>query len=147
MALLRRACTASLLLSRKAVLAPMSSSIACPQCGEAEDLAGAPSPEGIRIRCERCGTEWLRDKVTHVCATCGGSDLETRPRALTQYSRGNQLSIVGFDEIWLCCSCDEEILEWSKTGRAIPFAYRSAAMEKRDECDTGQGGSDVRITP
>jgi predicted nucleic-acid-binding Zn-ribbon protein len=75
----------------------MQSAIACPKCGESEELTGSPSPDGIRIRCGRCDAEWLRDSATQMCATCGGNELEARSRALTQFSRGTQLSIVVSD--------------------------------------------------
>ncbi|MFU8891520.1 MAG: hypothetical protein ACNA76_07695 [Anaerosomatales bacterium] len=128
----------------------MQSRIVCPTCGESEELTGSPSADGIRIRCGRCDAEWLRDGVSQTCATCGGSDLETRSRALTQYSRGTQLSIVGLSEILLCRACDHEMLEWSKAGRPVPHTYRSAALDGeagRERGDSGTRGGAVRIEP
>lgn len=127
----------------------MQPRIVCPECGEARDLTGAPSPEGIEIRCGRCDATWLRDAAPQVCATCGGSDLQTRPLALTQYSRGTQLSIVGMSEILLCRSCDHEMLEWSKAGRAVPFTYRSAALDAAAGHERAKGDKRgaVRIEP
>ncbi len=124
----------------------MAREIVCPRCGESDDLSGRPSEEGIRIICGACGNEWLRDDVPDRCATCGGTDLVKRPLALTQYSRGTQLSIVGIGEIILCACCDAEMVEWSD-GRAVPANYRSAALERRDD-DTPRGRrGPVRITP
>ncbi len=126
----------------------MTRRIACPSCGETEDLAGSPSPEGIVIRCGCCDTSWLRDAVPETCATCGGTELETRPRALTQYSRGTQLSIVGMTEIMLCRVCDAEMLEWSKTGRAVPPTYRPAAIDPEAAKERAEGEEDDRrLTP
>ncbi len=126
----------------------MARNIVCPGCGEAEDLSGCESPEGIRIRCGACDTEWLRDAEPERCATCGGSEVVHRQRALTQYSRGSQLSIVGFSEVPLCRRCDARMLEWSHAGRAVPFNYRPAALdpaaaEARENDDEG----DVTIIP
>ena len=127
----------------------MSRRFACPGCGETEKLTGAPSSEGIRITCGTCDTSWLRDSAPETCATCGGSELETRPRALTQYSRGTQLSIVGFSEVLLCRACDEEMLEHSKAGRAVPRNYRPAALDP--EAAKGRASTTVNndrlITP
>jgi len=41
---------------------------ACPGCGESENLTGNPSPDGIRIRCGKCDTSWLRDAGPEKCA-------------------------------------------------------------------------------
>jgi hypothetical protein len=128
----------------------MQSAIVCPGCGESEELTGSPSPEGIRITCGRCGCEWLRDSVAQACATCGGIELETRSRALTQYSRGTQLSIVGLSEILLCRVCDRDMIDWAKAGRPVPHTYRSAALDAevgRERGDSGARGGAVRIEP
>ena len=124
----------------------MAMTIECPACGSTEGLKGEPTDDGIRITCGTCGERWLRDAVPQACVTCSGTELVTRPLALTQYSRGTQLSIVGMSEIVLCRTCDEKMLEWSNAGRAVPMTYRSAALDpdalaERDDED------DVRITP
>jgi DNA-directed RNA polymerase subunit RPC12/RpoP len=123
----------------------MAREIACPSCGETDDLRGNQLPEGIRITCGACGTEWTRDDVPERCTTCSGTDLVKRPLALTQYSRGTQLSIVGIGEIILCARCDAEMVDWSN-GRAVPASYRSAALERKDEGPQHAKGP-VRITP
>ncbi len=69
-------------------------------------------------------------------------------RALTQYSRGTQLSIVGMTAVPLCRTCDARMLDWSNQGRALPFNYRPAALDpeaakKREDEDA----SDVIMTP
>lgn len=63
----------------------MNRQLSCRSCGETDELTGPSSPEGIRITCGRCGTSWLRDTAA-ACATCGGTELETRPQATTAYS-------------------------------------------------------------
>lgn len=125
----------------------MSKQIICPECGETEELRGQPSPEGIVIRCGSCGASWLRDSEPDACASCGRTDLVQRARALTQYSRGTQLSIVGLGSILLCPACDDEMVEWSE-GRAVPLTYRSSAVDPEvADSRSGSGASDVRITP
>ncbi|MBE0418035.1 MAG: hypothetical protein IBX63_09750 [Coriobacteriia bacterium] len=123
-----------------------SRTIVCPSCGETEELSGAPSPEGIVITCGRCHASWLRDSVPDTCATCGGTDVQERTRALTQYSRGTQLSIVGLGSILLCRQCDARMFAWSESGRPVPFAYKSAAMDSTAH-EAGRTGDDVHIDP
>lgn len=127
----------------------MAPQITCPECGETDDLSGRETKRGIRIKCGKCGASWLRDEQPQACVTCGGTDCVTRPRALTQYSRGTQLSIVAMGEIVLCRQCDAKMVEWSEgSARAVPMNYRSAALDSeavagRDEDDDGT----VLITP
>lgn len=122
----------------------MARTIVCPACGESVDLRGSETPVGIRIQCATCGRAWLRDEEPEKCATCGGTDLVKRPHALTQYSRGNQLSIVGIGETMLCAACDAQMVEWSD-GRAVPANYHPRASVKRTN-DQGDSGP-VMITP
>lgn len=124
----------------------MARTIACPRCGEAENIRGEHSSEGIRITCGECGHGWMRDEEPDRCATCGCDDLVKRPHALTQYSRGTQLSIVGIAETMLCPVCDADMVEWSD-GRAVPANYRPCAAEKRPDGGTGDKGGPVMITP
>jgi DNA-directed RNA polymerase subunit RPC12/RpoP len=122
----------------------MARTIKCPQCGETDNIRGAETPDGIRITCAECGQSWLRDEQPERCATCGSTDLVKRPHALTQYSRGTQLSIVGIAETMLCAHCDARMVEWSD-GRAVPANYRSRAAEKCDDDEDERGP--VMITP
>ena len=127
----------------------MSRSIQCPMCEEQENLNGEMTDEGVRIVCGSCGADWLRDSVPDVCATCGGQDVQERTRALTQYSRGTQLSIVGLGSIKLCRECDASMFAWSESGRPVPFEYKSAAMDARSDAGSScrSDGGDVLITP
>ncbi|MGP4030127.1 hypothetical protein [Actinomadura sp. 3N407] len=36
----------------------MRRDIACPHCGEEENVAGRPGPDGIQIDCEACGASF-----------------------------------------------------------------------------------------
>ena len=126
----------------------MPRQIICPKCGEAEDLSGRESPKGVRIKCGKCGESWLRDAEPQECATCGGTDVVQRKRALTQYSRGTQLSIVGFSEILLCKVCDRQMVKWTESSRAVPFSYRSSALDPNAETDCeDEDSGDVLMTP
>jgi hypothetical protein len=116
--------------------------ITCPHCGEGENLAGGPGPQGIQITCESCGASFPRYAAVS-CATCGGAELVQRPRALTQYSRGTQLSITSWNQALLCMSCDAEMLNRSGEGKSIPPHYQPAAAFKRDT----DGPADTQIIP
>lgn len=110
----------------------MTADIICPVCGEAEELRGEREAEGLSIGCERCGNRWTRDSAA-ACATCGGGELLTRPRAMTQYSRGTQLSVVGWQDIALCVTCDAEMLQRSTYASGpVPSDYRPAAQHPPD---------------
>jgi hypothetical protein len=114
----------------------------CPACGESEDLSGRPTDEGIRITCEKCGTDWLRDAAPVGCATCGGTDLQDRPQPVTAYSRGTQVSIIGWRNVPLCVSCDADMLSRSLAGKPVPSSYLPAAKQLRDPGGTvGDQGS------
>jgi hypothetical protein len=106
----------------------MSRALACSACGETEDLAGEATEAGIRISCGGCGASWMRDTAP-CCAACGGTDILLRPRTLTQYSRGTQLSIVGWQDVPCCTDCDADALTKSTFSNGpLPAGYRPAAM-------------------
>jgi hypothetical protein len=117
----------------------------CPSCGESEELSGRPTEEGIRITCERCGTDWLRDAAPAACATCGGADLQQRPQPVTAYSRGTQVSIVGWRTVPLCVTCDADMLSRSLAGKPVPSSYLPAAKQRRDPDEAA--GDEVSILP
>ena len=82
------------------------------------------------IACQRCGHHWQRAQER--CATCGGSDLVIRPRALTSRGRATVQSVVGFQEMPLCASCDADELDDSLDhGRAVRADYLPATLHKR----------------
>ncbi len=69
-------------------------------------------------------------------------------RALAQYSRGTQLSIVGVAPVVLCRVCDKQMVAWSRDGKLVPFSYRSAALEKGGGPGQGTDGEGhVLLTP
>ncbi|WP_181958515.1 hypothetical protein [Nonomuraea diastatica] len=122
----------------------MARQIVCPSCGESEDLNGSRTAEGIVVSCQSCKANWLRDSVPDTCATCGGTDIEFHPQALTQYARGTQVSIVGWRHGPFCVVCDAEVVQTARDGKPIPAAYISAAAKPR--ADGGTTGT-LRILP
>lgn len=122
----------------------MHRQLVCPVCGEAEELTGQPGEDGIRITCDRCGASWLRDAAPATCATCGGTELEHRPQPTTAYSRGTQVSIVGWRQVPLCVDCDAPMLSRSLAGKPVPNSYRPAAMQRREP---GDEADQVSILP
>lgn len=122
--------------------------IRCSSCGEDEDLRPATGPEGRVIHCDHCGHSWASDGKAR-CATCGSDDLISRPLPLTQYSRGTQLSIVGWVNVDCCRVCDAEVLNRTMgAGGPLPVGYLSAARERRvSMSDTGDGNSATRQGP
>lgn len=94
--------------------------ISCPACGEADDIAGHRSDDGIVITCGRCGEEWLRD-TTPTCPTCGRTDLRRVPLAILENGRGTQLSVVGTRPVDLCPTCDVGDLDRWQRNRPNPL--------------------------
>ena len=83
--------------------------LACPACGEDENLDGERRDDLIHITCATCGQQWDRDPSPR-CARCGGDDLFPALKAIVEKSRGSQLSIVATEVIHLCLGCDAELL-------------------------------------
>lgn len=88
--------------------------IACPLCGEEDDLSGERHDDTIRVTCGGCGQSWERS-LHPQCPACGGSDMVTVPKAVVERSRGTQLSVVGIQMIQLCEMCDRDDVErWQR---------------------------------
>lgn len=85
----------------------MTIAISCPACGETDELRGERRDKLIALVCEICDAEWVRDPAEHpTCDRCGGDDMREAVQALVEKSRGTQLSIQSFRQVWLCPSCD-----------------------------------------
>lgn len=107
--------------------------LTCPACGETTNLRGTRTEEGIRITCQQCRYEWNRDTRPR-CATCGGDDIVPRPQTLTAFSRGTQLSVLGWRNVPLCATCDgEELMRSTRAGGPLAAGYRPAALHARSE--------------
>lgn len=94
--------------------------IACPVCGETDDLNGSRHEDTITITCGGCGQLWERPTAP-VCPTCAGTDLRPVPLAIVEKSRGTQLSVVGIRIVHLCGRCDAERLEQWQKNRPNPL--------------------------
>ena len=94
--------------------------IACPACGEQDQLRGERRTELIRLTCDSCGHRWNRDLVPS-CPKCGNREVRTVPLAILEKSRGTQLSIVGTRPIHLCPTCDAAALERWQRNRPNPL--------------------------
>jgi predicted metal-binding protein len=100
--------------------------IICPACSEDTELRRNESV----LCCEACGHRWSAN--TKNCATCAGTDLVSRARPLTQYSRGTQLSIVGWVDVDCCVICDADALDKAvAAGGPLPSDYEPAARTRR----------------
>ena len=98
----------------------MALDVACPTCGESDDLAGTRTDAGIELTCGACGNAWLRSSSDR-CSTCGSEDLQTVPLAIVERSRGTQLSVVGTRPVTLCSTCDADRLAAYHAHRPNPL--------------------------
>ena len=99
----------------------MALDVACPACGESDDLAGRGDGDGgIELTCGACGTRWVRHDQDR-CDRCGSTDLQTVPLAIVERSRGTQLSVVGTRPVTLCSECDAERLRAYHANRPNPL--------------------------
>jgi hypothetical protein len=87
----------------------MSTEITCPTCRTDEHLHGEPAGELIRLTCDACGLSWDRDP-SPTCPACGSTDVEGVAKAAWDKSRGTQLSISYLRVVYLCRTCDGELL-------------------------------------
>ena len=93
--------------------------VACPQCGESDDLSGERVDGGVQVTCQACHYQWLRVPGA-TCDRCGGTDVWKGLRPLLERSRGTQLSITGTVDVTLCWQCDRQVLQnhMDRSGRS-----------------------------
>jgi len=96
--------------------------ISCPACGESDQLRGERREQVIALVCEICAAEWIRDPAARpTCERCNGTDMREAVQAVVEKSRGTQLSIQSFRQLWLCPSCDAEVYDRYKiSNRPLP---------------------------
>jgi uncharacterized Zn finger protein len=84
--------------------------VACPACGEDEDLtgrrtAGDNGADRLVVRCGTCGRSWDRDTTVR-CGLCGADDVEGVPTStLQERGRGDQWAPSGIRLVYYCWSC------------------------------------------
>jgi hypothetical protein len=83
--------------------------VACPACGEDEQLTGHQVADGatpqVRLTCDRCGASWARD-ATRRCGLCGSQDIEGIPTStLQEKGRGEQWAPSGIRLVFYCWAC------------------------------------------
>lgn len=98
--------------------------IACPSCGEEDNLKGSNADGRIDVECLVCRATWRRG-LTARCRACGSEDLQTVPLAIVERSRGTQLSVVGTRPVTLCSTCDADTLKEYHANRPNPLMPRT----------------------
>lgn len=79
--------------------------VACPVCGEDDDLAGRREGEAILLTCGGCGHTWDRD-TRPLCRLCGSQDVEGIPTStLSESGRGDQWAPSGIRLVHYCWAC------------------------------------------
>lgn len=79
--------------------------IACPQCGEDDDLTGTKRADGtLEVTCGSCGAMWGRGAKPR-CRLCGSEDLAYRPKPLWEKGRGDQRTPAGRIDAYSCYQC------------------------------------------
>jgi hypothetical protein len=87
----------------------MTDEIVCPSCRTDDHLSGQPHGDLIHISCAACELEWDRDPSPR-CKACGSAEVRPVPQSFVEKSRGTQLSIVAMRVVYLCTTCDAELL-------------------------------------
>lgn len=84
--------------------------VACPGCGEDEELTGRRQTDDdglhrLLLTCDRCGRTWDRD-TTPRCGLCGSQDVEGVPTStLQEGGRGDQWAPSGIRLVHYCWAC------------------------------------------
>ena len=109
------------------------SEIACPHCGEADDISGTPvkGDTGIQITCGACQTVWTRDTARR-CPRCESTDLYPAPVAVIEKSRGSQLSILSTRSEWLCWTCDRDLIDAQRQSGTALMPDELPTIQKDD---------------
>lgn len=106
--------------------------VACPACGEEDDLSGVTGDDGISIRCGPCGAEWTREDS---CRSCGGTASLLLHQAMTRNPRGTLSAIIGKRQVRLCPTCDVDAVRACRQDpqAVIPESYVSRFVYGRVE--------------
>lgn len=79
--------------------------VACPACGEDDELSGERRGDDIVLTCDRCGEVWDRN-LRLVCRLCGSDDIEgIRTSTLEEAGRAGVRTPSGIRFVYYCWSC------------------------------------------
>jgi hypothetical protein len=79
--------------------------VACPVCGEDEDLTGERQGASITLSCGSCGERWDRDTRLR-CGLCGSEDVEGIPTStLEEAGRAGVRTPSGIRLVYYCWAC------------------------------------------
>lgn len=79
--------------------------VACPVCGEDDELSGERVDQRILLTCGACGHRWDRDTRLR-CGVCGSEDIEGVPTStLEEAGRAGVRTPSGIRLVYYCWSC------------------------------------------
>jgi hypothetical protein len=79
--------------------------VACPACGEDDELSGERVGQRIVLTCGECGHRWDRDTRLR-CGVCGSEDIEGVPTStLEEAGRAGVRTPSGIRLVYYCWSC------------------------------------------
>lgn len=103
--------------------------IACPNCGEDEDLTGDRDGDAITLTCGACGVRWDRDTVP-VYGLCGSTDVQGIPTStLEEHGRAGVRAPSGIRLAYYCWDCRSKDVTSS---RPIPGPHPPPGTSGRD---------------
>lgn len=98
--------------------------LACPRCGETEELRGRSVSSEIEVTCLSCGSSFPREAPT--CRSCGRPEPVHGSQRMTRYARGLLVAVVGMRDVLLCRVCDDEVAAAvAQRSELVPEGYVS----------------------
>jgi hypothetical protein len=103
--------------------------VACPTCGEDDELTGTRSGGTILLTCGGFGHTWDRNTVLR-CRACGSEDIEGIPTStLEEHGRAGVRTPSGIRLVHFCWSCrDDDVTSTNPTPGPNPPPGRSTHL-------------------